>query len=405
MIKMEFVKRNILMEQKLHEFYYYLKTNPTNNGINLIDGVAGEILFLCYYSRYFKDETVYNEIHDKLDSIVSNINAGKDSPTLAGGICGIVWLLEHLVKENFIDYNLDELYEETDEYLVECLIHYMKNNNYDYLHGALGIANYFLNRNTQKTNKYLSHFIKLLSENSIIDNKSKTIGFKSLISNTGIPFFAFNYSLSHGMASLIYFLQKSLLHDEFKNDKDANNLIEGIHNFYYQNENDLNIYNSYFPTWIGETNIVKNARIAWCYGDVGIGITFLNYGKNHVDDVIIDYGIKILTNTLERKDVKKEIIFDAGICHGSSGLSLIYDQAHQLTKKNEFLDASNYWLDIALSQSTHPDGICGYKAYMGPENGFINSTGLLEGIAGIGLSFLSRLDRNLGNWKKVFMIS
>lgn len=402
---MKEIERKKKLESKLQEFSAYLISNNTNAKINLISGSAGEILFLCYYSNYFKDETSLSEIYIRLEKIVNNINVGNDYAPFAGGVCGITWLLEHLVNEGFIEYDLEGLYEDTDEYLNEHMIYYMNNGDYDYLHAALGIANYFLNRNTSKTNNYLLHFINLLASNSIIDKQQETISFKSLITNTGNPFLAFNFSLSHGMASIIYFLQRCLLHEHFKNNNKVNDLILGLQNFYFKNQNDIRAYNSYFPSWIGETNIKRNSRIAWCYGDLGVGITFLNCGINHSKNEISEYGINVLMKTLNRKDLDKENIVDAGICHGSSGLALIYDRAYNLTKKNAFLKASNYWIDISLNLSTHADGICGYKAYLGTEIDFVNETGFLEGISGIGLVFLSKLDRSKRNWEKAFMIS
>lgn len=398
------IKKKII-ESKLHEFAHYLIANNGNEHINLVNGAAGEILFLCYYSRYFKEEKISPAIYIRLNNIINSINSGNQHPTLAGGLCGINWLLEHLVKEEFIDFNLNELYEDSDDYLNNYMIHFIQNKNYDYLHGALGIANYFLNRNTIKTTNYLINFIKGLAAIASEDKEKEAFGFKSIITNTGNPFWAYNFCLSHGMASIIYFLQKCLLFDPFKCEKEIYMLLIGLQNFFYKNQNDMTHYNSYFPTWLDNVNGVNNARIAWCYGDVGIGVTFINYGVNHSNVKNIVYGTEILTKTLTRKDVITEKIVDAGICHGSSGLSMIYERAYALTKKKEFLKASDYWLNIALNQSDHSDGICGYKSYAGAERGFINETGLLEGISGVGLVFLSKLDKNLGNWKNILMIS
>lgn len=399
------VKRKVTIENKLHEFSNYLVSHDTNQEMNLLSGKGGEMLFLSYYSRYFNSQDSFNSLGSRFEKIIERINSGNDDSTFAGGVCGIVWLLEHLVKEDFIDYDLNQLYEDTDEYLNEWMINFMKNNTYDYLHGALGIANYFLNRNTPKTNEYLLNFVKLLSINSIVDERSGAVGFKSIIYNNETPFMAYNFCLSHGMASLIYFLQRALICEKFKGNKEINNLIIGIQNFYDQNQNDTSFANSYYPTWIGDSEIQRDARIAWCYGDVGVGITFLNYGKNHKNESIVNHGIKMLTNTLKRNDLKEESIMDAGICHGSSGLSLIYEEAFYLTERKEFLNASDYWTDVAINQQTHFDGVCGYKAYKGNTIGMVNEAGLLEGISGIGLSFISKLDRNLASWKKIFMIS
>ena len=124
-----------------------------------------------------------------------------------------------------------------------------------------------------------------------------------------------------------------------------------------------------------------------------------------MNNKLSDYGIAILSNTLNRKDIQAEKVMDAGVCHGSSGISMIYERAFTLTRKKEFMDASEYWINVALHQSTHFDGVCGYKSYTGVTRGYVNETGFLEGISGIGLVFISKLDTSLGNWKKAFIIS
>ena len=392
-----------IMEQKLHDIFDYLCSNQTNDN-TLISGTAGEILFMVYYSRYFQNQKAIETASNKIDQLFDIISKGDGNPTFANGICGYAWLLEHLVQNNFIEYDLDDLYQNTDEELNQWMCHFIKNKNYDYLHGSVGIANYFLNRNTEKSNTFLKHFIDLLSNISIREGET-AIKFESIIYNTGNPFWVFNLGLAHGMTSLIYFFQRCLHHENFKDCPKVKKLFSGINNYYKQNVNDININKSFFPSWVG-TNINKDSRLAWCYGDMGIGITYLNAGYNLNDLEFTQFGTQVLLNTLKRKEIIEENIFDGGICHGSAGLAIIYNYAYQITTHKDFQIASDYWLEVTQNQAIHPDGICGYKSFAGEkEYKYYNQSGLLEGVAGIGLVFLSKLNPAIKGWEKTLMIS
>ncbi|HSH65836.1 MAG TPA: hypothetical protein VLB84_08570, partial [Bacteroidia bacterium] len=71
------------LESKLHEFSAYILSQSINKRVNLISGSAGEILFLCYYSRYFNDQETLSKIDDRLDNIVNGINSENNSGTFA----------------------------------------------------------------------------------------------------------------------------------------------------------------------------------------------------------------------------------------------------------------------------------------------------------------------------------
>ena len=131
------------IENKLHEIKDYLLGKKIKKDINLMDGLTGEVLFLAYYSKHFKDEQVYESIVPRLEKIFHQINISQHQPSFATGISGVILTIEHLCINDFIDFDMISLYESTDEYLYKSMISFIKDNNYDYLHGALGIANYF----------------------------------------------------------------------------------------------------------------------------------------------------------------------------------------------------------------------------------------------------------------------
>ena len=206
------------------------------------------------------------------------------------------------------------------------------------------------------------------------------------------------------MTSIIYFLERCLANEELKIRTKSYELLNGILRFFKLNMNEPYKYNSFFPTWLAEDNFEKNARIGWCYGDLSIGIVLLKYSKRNADPYFFNLAKEMIINTLDRKNPQAESINDAGLCHGSTGLALLYEEAYYLTGDESFINSSNYWLEYAMKQDIHKDGICGYKSYNGVDKSFINHSGFLEGVAGIGLSFIAKLDQDKGQWKKGLMM-
>jgi len=392
------------IENKLHNICDYVVKKEFNQHIGLMSGMIGEIIFLAYYSRHFKNNDIADSIKPRLEYVLNKINSGDNYPTFAGGICGINWALEHLNKYEFIDYDINELYDSSDEFLKEWMINYILNSNYDFLHGALGIANYFSERNSEKTNMYINEFISILEPKCDKFKDIDALGVQSTIYSTGTPFKAYNFSLSHGMTSILYFLQKCENKLQLNDNGKSSQIFNGILNFFKHHKNDISKYNSYYPTWIDGENSIKNARIAWCYGDLGIGSIFLNISRQNQSESYKEHGVSLINNTLNRVNPEKEIILDAAICHGSSGLSLLYENAYHLTNNLDYLKQSDYWLNHCLNEDKYLDGACGYKSYMGVKTGWSTETGLLEGISGIGLVLLSKLNKENCHWKECLML-
>jgi lantibiotic modifying enzyme len=278
----------------------------------------------------------------------------------------------------------------------------MDAGEYDFLHGSLGVANYFLDVESPAAIKLVKDFNKKLMEKGI-RNEDDTLSFLSTvnISDTTVP--VVNLSLSHGMASIIYYLQRCLKNKNIASEEIKTSLQQII-SFYRKNQNDTAVESSYFPSWINNGAPNVKGRLAWCYGDLGVGLVFYRAADVLNDPELKAYGIQILKNTLTRLDPVKESIKEGGICHGGSGLVKMYRTIHRATGINDFNVAANHWLKVTLEQATHADGHAGYKTYTG-ERGYENDCGLLEGVGGIGIVFLEELMGRSLPWDKSLLLS
>jgi lantibiotic modifying enzyme len=80
---------------------------------------------------------------------------------------------------------------------------------------------------------------------------------------------------------------------------------------------------------------------------------------------------------------------ESGICHGVSGLAYMYNKLYNLSSNTTFKVASDKCLNFLL------------------ENENINSedVSLLDGLSGIGLSYLSALSNKKASWDRVLLLS
>ena len=112
-----------------------------------------------------------------------------------------------------------------------------------------------------------------------------------------------------------------------------------------------------------------------------------------------ELAVEILLYGTKRKEAGNTKIEDACLCHGSSGLSLIYYHAWLKTGRKEFYNSARYW---GLRTLNYADKH-GEYTFRGL-NGFETRYNLLEGIAGVGLYLMVMLEGYLPGWEKALLI-
>lgn len=372
----------------------YLKTK--NAG--LLDGRAGLAIYYGYLNLYEKSNNHNKKIDELLGSCFDSINDGLSNPSFGSGIAGILWSIYHLNVQNIIE--TDIFFDEIMPYLENQMINHSADNNFDFLHGSCGIALYLLNFHEKIDNKKMNILIEYLKQNGIIENNM--ISWKSSLDIQN-PKKVFNLSLSHGISSIIIILCKFLI--KYPDNNECRTLLNQSVSFLISKKHSSSKkMNSIFPSFVDDTNNSDESRMAWCYGDLGNALALYEAGiiLNRKD--LVDFSIEIISKSVKRKNLKDNLINDAEICHGTAGLSLIFNQYYQITKKKEFKTAALYWLDETLNMAKFEDGLAGYKTLKG-DHGWENSTGILEGIAGIGLVLMSSIDNIEPKWDKCLLIS
>ena len=364
----------------------------------LYGGKAGIALYFAYLSHYQQRNDLDNTISQLITASFQDINEQVSSPTFSFGISGILWSIHHLKARHFID--TDDYFEEIIPFLGEQMLSCSRHFNFDFLHGALGIAFYLMHFKNPETDFYLSAFINVLQQAGIRGEHS--IKWESSMNAENKK--SYNLSLSHGMASIAVFLSYYMQQGRPAAEQTGKILKQTLHYLLSQKNEDPEKTNSLYPNSGELQNTEQNSRLSWCYGDLGIAVAFWQGGKALNERCWNNEARHILQHAAKRRELPMNNVVDAGFCHGTAGIAHIFNRFYLEIRKPFLKKAANYWITETLQMATWKDGLAGYKAWQG-KTGWTTEYGLLEGIAGIGLALMSHLDEKTPSWDTAFLLS
>ena len=403
------MERGFLFEKLKNIYELLIIKYKDEENVGVLGGLGGIAMFIFYYSKIMdNDEDIKNEGLKVLERAISMINNGYQNPPFSVGIAGFVWTLDHLEKEGFVEIGCDELLPEFDNYLFDMMMLDMKNGNYDFLTGGIGYAYYFLSRyeNTKikmrkkKYEDFIMQFIKLLNDISIVDGANLKLVMEMSFNKQKV----YNLGLSHGMASIVGILTKLCQHDIFK--QKATFLLTGAINYILSVKNSDFASTYLFPKFVNaDGDFNYHGRLAWCYSDLGIALRLWHAGEMLEEDKLKDTANSVLNHIAGHRSPKEHGVVDAGFCHGSFGNAHIFRSIGKKTNIAPIQDAGEFWMYDGLSKGKHLDGYAGYKQWNSIENNWYVTTGLLEGVSGIGLVIIDYLGYFDSSWDECLMIS
>lgn len=386
-------------EEKLYEIGDVLmKINACKCGF---EGNLGMALYLLIFSNFNNDERYFDKSIELFEQELSYYSERLENLTFWTGIAGLGWYCNAIVKKH-IDFKYDACFDAINGILEGYMLYNNTNGlyYYDYLHGGLGIGHYFLLAG--KKTSIASLVDKVYSV--AIDDK-KTIGKKWKTNSKHEECCeVFNLSLSHGMSSIVVMLSKIYLMG-IECERCAE-LIEGALNYILAQKLPPGNYNSIFGNYALESmEKPHSSRLAWCYGDLGIAMALWRASQVLNRKDWESEAKAILLHASKRRNLKENGVMDACFCHGTSGIAHVFNRMWRETGMPECRDAAAYWISQTLGMAKFKDGYAGFKTWKGVERGYQGEYGLLEGIAGIGLSLLSYIADDSFTWDECLLLS
>ncbi len=376
------------------------KIQQKEENFGLYTGGFGILLFLFYYSRYSKNRKYKLLTENYAEELLERFSEETNLHTFCSGFSGTLYLFEFLRENNFIDMNVDKIQNLLDNYLVIRMKQDIRQQNYDFMHGALGVGLYFIRKRTNP--KYIQELIDFLYYTAEKDLDNKIFKWESIIEPEK-KLIGYNLALSHGIPSIIIFLSRIIKSEV--SDKKVIEMLSGAVNYVMLQQKDFSEFGSCFPSYLlkDSQNPTSKSRLAWCYGDLGIGISLWQAGKALKKTEWKQKGVEILLQSTKRQNYSDTLVIDAGICHGSAGIAMIYNYMFYETHQQEFKEATVYWLAQTLNFSPFEDGLAGYKSFV--KDKWECDYSLLTGISGIGLVLLSYLKDKQQAWDEMFLLS
>ena len=374
----------------------------TENWHGIYTGEFGWLLFMFYYAKYSKNNKYTSLAEDYAEMLLQQTANLFKLHTFSSGLSGILYLFEFLRENHFIDMDVSDGQPALDNYIVARMRYDIQQKEYDFMHGALGVGLYFLKKGD--SNEYIQELIDFLYDTADTDNDRQIFKWESFLKiNKNIA--VYNIALCHGVSSIIIFLSRVLKSNIV--DKRVLEMMTGAINYILSQEIDFSQFGYSFPGYIQKytPNPLSSSkmRLAWCYGDLGIGLALWQAGKVVQKTEWKEKGLHILLQSTQRRDLAENFVVDAELCHGSAGICMIFRRMFLETNRSEFAEAAAYWLNQTLKFSTFEDGLAGYKTFV--VNEWKCNDSLLMGISGIGLMLLSYLHEDEQKWDEMLLLS
>ncbi len=385
----------------------YLYKQNERFEIGLLSGDMGLSLFSYYYAKLKKknDSTADEFLDRTLEMCASLVQID----TFCSGLAGVGFGIEHLNQYGFIESDTNVLLADIDEYLSTSLNNYLDRRDYDFLHASTGLGFYFLKRIVvnEKNSKWIKTIIYELKTN-VHKGIRNEIKWRTNIldKDRGGYQQVYNISLSHGMSAIFNLLTKTYVTGILKEETSA--MLIGIAEYILNQEINVKKYGSYFPSYsIESEERLHKSRLGWCYGDLGISTTLWQAGIALQNKQWQTKALEVLLYAAEkRRDLEKESVADAGLCHGTAGIAHIFYRMWWNTRLPEFKEAADYWFSETLKMARFDHGLAGYKAWHTEKyGGWKNEYGILDGIAGIGLALLSYTTETEPTWDECLLLS
>ncbi len=387
---------------------YFLSKEDKLDNIGIYTGSSGECLLMYLNYKISQNPLFYDKLNEilneSLEFVVDENSAYNFS--FASGLPGWAWMLRFLVEKDLLEYcEIEEFLQRIDIVAYEKMLQFAMEGDFDPIHGAVGIGNYFI---MAKDFTKVKELLYILDSQKLIEGQEIKWPKKNFIKPDE---YSYDFGLAHGMAGILSFL---ILCFESEIEKElTKDLIKGIVAFFENNIQDFNSAGSYFPNSIStknyksKSNASQTSRLAWCYGDLGILFTIYR-----ASDILQNYSTQekalsaLIANT-QRINFEETTVIDAGFCHGSCGIAYIYYKLWLKTKLIEFKNSSDFWYRKTLAFFNNVENVDNYTYLIGNFEGrkFKRCNSLLEGNCGMAISLLCYLHPDLADWDKCMLLS
>ena len=386
-----------LIRQMLAELASYIKANLRPEAA-LLNGRAGQLLFCYELAKFDPSQADDDWLNSELDLLIEQIPQVLPETNLCRGLTGIGWLLDYISGEQLPELDLTQ---QLDEFLLHQISVEHWHGDYESVNGLAGWIPYLVRRlkrgqcqaHVQQLLRHLPQLADHFSPEFWAWPTSPQSPFR--IETTDVTTAEYNLGLAHGNPAVLAAMLPLLQFTQFR--QSAIDILRPGLNWLLSQRFQPPRQHCHFSALSGQE---KGSRLGWCYGDLPIAL-LLARAATLLDNTDYRQLASQISHSATLRDETQGKVHDAGLCHGSAGVMLLFMLLNSHLNNNELCVAAGRWLQFTL-QLYRAEGLHGLNRYTGAESE-ANSC-LLDGYAGIGLCLLAALGAST-NWTDVLLLA
>jgi lantibiotic biosynthesis protein len=370
---------------------------------DLARGIAGAALFFAYRDRTRDLAGSDPELARMLRAALDTSFPEPRRPMFMHGQTGTVWVARHLQSHVDAD-ELERITREVEDLLLARLAMQPMTEGFELFQGIVGYARFGLDAlERPKGRQIAEHAITRLAE--LADPEHDGVRWWTVPPKRPEGRHI-RLGLAHGVPGPIVVLAEAC-HAGISTDM-ARPLLDRAVRWLLAQRNPEGVATSLFGTLISSQDEGidrRQSRLAWCWGDLGIGAALHAAAIRVGDASWADAAIEIARHAA-RRSMDDAGVITAGLCHGAAGAGHIFNRLYQSTRDPVFLTAAQQWFERTLeyaaleappATSEPPDPSIVHPWPTVP--------GLMSGLSGIGLALLAASTDIEPEWDGALLIS
>jgi len=356
-----------------------------------------------------------------LDEIAERFPESAGRPELFGGYPGVamtVGQVERLLGAMEHNSPADDSCSAIDEALLQFVMSRASFEHYDLISGLCGYGTYFLSRSSRRVAR---RGVEQVIDRLAAHCEETRHGITWITPADSLPPWQrkeapdghYNLGVAHGVPGLIPMLALAVAAGP--GGSEAKRLLEGAVAWTLSQRQDLEAVGALFPGWTLPEKEPSFSRLAWCYGDAGVGAALLNASQIVGREDWQHQALDILRLGTRRAGDAAGVK-DPSLCHGAAGLGHIFNLAFQVSAESVFASSAIYWFRKTLEMRRPAFGVGGFWYYepMRPsatgswvpvEDPVIKKSNFLEGSVGVGLALATALNGECSRWDHRLLLS
>ncbi len=374
-------------------------------GVSLWSGLPGVALAHAALARVAPRRGHRGLAETALDHALGHVARAPSEAGLSG-LAGLGWVVERVVGRG-----VELLCSQLDAQLEAALRGDHWRDTFDLIGGLAGIGVYALERVRRPSGRrILAQIVRCLGEMATVrrpglawrcDPRWKPDLLRAR------PYLAWDLGVAHGVPGVIAFLGRVAAADVDAAVRDRASSLLGGAVAWLLTQQLPGDAEGCFAIAAGRGAPRAAARVAWCYGDLGVSAALLVAARAIGEPTWEREAVRIALRAAAREEGRSGVV-DAGLCHGAAGVAHVLHRLHLQTRDERLADASRTWFARTLAMRAEGRGSVGSRARSQDAQRrphWKAEPGFLSGAAGIALALVAATTGEDPAWDRALLIS